>query len=172
MIPSTTNLGLIWPLTPNWVWGQILKWIFLEKIGYWPICLKNLSRLQKILNFATRVIFGRRKFDHVTYLREKLDWMPPENMYKFQTMVTAQKVLHHGEPVTLASMFTRNRDSANRNRNTRQDNLFQLKRPRLETGKRSFSYRAATLLNDLPPNLSQLPPSKFARSVKALLKSR
>ena len=41
---------------------------------------KNLSRLQKIPNFATRVIFGRRKFDHVSYLREKLDWMPPEHM--------------------------------------------------------------------------------------------
>ena len=162
---------------PDGVIKTIVTALVISRVNY---CLsvygngtkKNLSRLQKILNFATRVIFGRRKFDHVSYLREKLDWMPPEHMYKFQTMVTAQKALHHGEPVTLASMFTRNRDSANRNRNTRQDNLFQLKRPRLETGKRRFSYRAATLLNDLPPDLSQLPPSKFARSVKALLKSK
>ena len=63
--------------------------------------------LQNILNFATRVIFGRRKFDHVTDLREKPDWMPPENIYKFQTMVTAQKALHHGEPVALTPMPTK-----------------------------------------------------------------
>ena len=59
---------------------------------------KNLNRLQKILNFATRVIFGCRKFDHVTDLREKLNWMPPEYMYKLQTMATAHKAIHYGEP--------------------------------------------------------------------------
>ena len=32
---------------------------------------KNFDRLQKILNFAARVIFGRRKFDHVSDLRQK-----------------------------------------------------------------------------------------------------
>ena len=132
---------------------------------------KNLNRLQKILNFATRVIFGRRKFDHVTDLREKLNWMPPEFMYKLQTMATARKAIHYGEPVALASMFAKNRDSSTRDRNTRQDNLLQLQRPRLETGKRRFSYRAAELLNDLPPDLSQLPPSKFARAVKSLWKN-
>ena len=128
---------------------------------------KNFDRLQKILNFASRVIFGRRKFDHISGLRDKLGWLPPKAMSDYRTLVIAHKIMQHGEPEDLASMFTRNRDSANRNKNTRQDNLFQLKRPRLETGKRRFSYRAATLLNDLPPDLSQLPPSKFARSVKA-----
>ena len=161
---------------PDGVIKTIVTSLVISRVNY---CLsvygngtkKNLNRLQKILNFATRVIFGRRKFDHVTDLREKLNWMPPEYMYKLQTMATARKAIHYGEPVALASMFARNRDSSTRDRNTRQDNLLQLQRPRLETGKRRFSYRAAALLNDLPPELSQLPPSKFARAVKSLWKN-
>lgn len=161
---------------PDGVIKTIVTALVISRVNY---CLsvygngtkKNLNRLQKILNFATRVIFGRRKFDHVTDLREKLNWMPPEYMYKLQTMATAHKAIHYGEPVALASMFTKNRDSSTRDRNTRQDNLLQLQRPRLETGKRRFSYRAAALLNDLPPDLSQLPPSKFARAVKSLWKN-
>ena len=31
---------------------------------------QNLARVQKILNFAAKVIFGRRKYDHATDLRE------------------------------------------------------------------------------------------------------
>ena len=95
---------------------------------------KNFDRLQKILNFASRVIFGRRKFDHISGLRDKLGWLPPKAMSDYRTLVIAHKIMQHGEPEDLASMFTRNRDSANRNKSTRQDNLFQLKRPRLETG--------------------------------------
>ena len=35
---------------------------------------QNLARVQKILSFAAKVIFGRRKYDHATDLREKLGW--------------------------------------------------------------------------------------------------
>ena len=41
---------------------------------------KNFDRLQKILNFAARVIFGRRKFDHVSDLLTKLGWLSPRGM--------------------------------------------------------------------------------------------
>ena len=126
--------------------------------------LKNFDRLQKLLNFAARVIFGRRKFDHVSDLRDQLGWMTPETMATYQTLVTAQKAIQRGEPETLASLFTLN--SKIRWRSTRQDRLFHLPRPRLETGKRRFAYRAAALLNTLPTELIELPPASFARAAK------
>ena len=129
---------------------------------------KNFDRLQKILNFAARVIFGRRKFDHVSDLRDQLGWMTPAKMSDCQTLVTAQKAIQHREPEALASLFTHNREA--RAKCTRQDHLFHLPRPRLETGKRRFGYRAAALLNSLPPDLAQLPPARFARTVKARLR--
>ena len=85
---------------------------------------KNFQRIQKILNFAARVIFGRRKFDHVSDLRDQLGWMTPQTMADYQTVVTAQKAIQRGEPEALASLFTLNSDT--RLRSTRQDSQFHL----------------------------------------------
>ena len=128
---------------------------------------KNFDRLQKVLNFAARVIFGRRKFDHVSDLRTKLGWLSPRCMFAYQTLVIAHKAITRGEPEKLADLFITN--SAIRDRQSRQDHLFHLPRPRLETGKRRFGYRAAALLNSLPSQLLQLPPARFARPVKAAI---
>ena len=130
---------------------------------------KNFDRLQKILNFAARIIFGRRKFDHVSDLRDQLGWMAPKTMADYHTLVTAQKAIQRGEPEELATLFTLN--SKTRERSTRQDHLFHLPRPRLESGKRRFAYRAAALLNSLPAELAQLPPARFARAAKKRLQS-
>ena len=128
---------------------------------------KNFDRLQKILNFAARVIFGRRKFDHVSDLREKLGWLPPKAMSDYQTLVIAHKAMQRGEPEDLAALFVCNHNT--RDRHTRQDLLLHLPRPRLETGKRRFGYRAAALLNSLPPQVMQLAPTSFARAARTAL---
>ena len=105
--------------------------------------LKNFDRLQRVLNFAVRVIFGRRKFDHVSDLREQLRWMSPQQMSQAQTLSLAHKVLRLGEPDSLADSFIRCRDV--RQRSTRQDSLLHLPRPRTEAGRRRFAYRAPAL---------------------------
>ena len=129
---------------------------------------KNFDRLQKILNFAARVIFSRRKFDHVSHLRDQLGCMAPKTMADYHTLVTAHKAIHRGEPEEITTLFSKN--SKTRSRSTRQDHLFHLPRPRLESGKRRFAYRAAALLNTLPVELAQLPPARFARAVKKRFK--
>ena len=159
---------------PDGVLKTIVTALVISRVQY---CLtvygngsqKNFDRLQKILNFAARVIFGRRKFDHVSDLRDLLGWMPPKFMADYHTLITARKVTKHGEPQALASFFTSNSDA--RDRSTRQDHRFHLPRPRLETGKRRFGYRAAVLLNRLPADAVQLSTARFARTAKAALLS-
>ena len=155
---------------PDGVIKTIVTALILSRIRYClPVfgngTMKNFDRLQKIINFAARVIFGRRKFDHVSDLRDQLDWMAPKTMSDYQTLLTAHKAIQHNEPEELAALFTQNREV--RERGTRQDHLYHLPRPRLETGKRRFGYRAASLLNSLPAEIVKLPPVKFARTVKA-----
>ena len=114
-------------------------------------------------------MFGRRKFDHVSDLRNLLGWMPPKFLADYHTLMTARKVTKDGEPETLTSLFTSNSDA--RDRSTLQDLRFHLPRPRLETGKRRFGYRAATLLNRLSADAVELSTARFARTAKAALLS-
>ena len=94
-------------------------------------------------------------------------------MSDHQALVIAHKAIQRGEPEELAALFVTN--SAIRERQSRQDHLFHLPRPRLETGKRRFGYRAAALLNSqllnsqLPSQLLRQPPASFSRSVKAAI---
>ena len=37
---------------------------------------KNISKLQKIQNFAARIITNTRKFDHITPVLQELRWLP------------------------------------------------------------------------------------------------
>ena len=165
-----TGLSHVRHSLPDGILKTIVTSLVLSRVQY---CLtvygngskKNFDRIQKILNFAARVIFGRRKFDHVSDLREQLKWMTPTKMVDYQTMVTAHKAIRRREPEALAALFTLKRDA--RERSTRQDHLFHLPRPRLETGKRRFGYRAASLLNSLSQDILDLPPARFARAVKA-----
>lgn len=157
---------------PDGVLKTIVTALVISRVQY---CLpvygngpqKNLDRLQKIINFAARVIFGRRKFDHVSDLRDKLGWMSPKAMVDYQTLLTAQKIVRIGEPEALAALFVCNSDA--RKKSTRQDHLLSLPRSRLETGKRRFGHRAAALLNRLPADAIEQRPAKFARTAKAWL---
>ena len=88
-------------------------------------------------------------------------------MSDYQTLVIAHKAMQRGEPEDLAALFVCNHNT--RDRHTRQDLLLHLPRPRLETGKRRFGYRAAALLNSLPPQVMQLAPTSFARAARTAL---
>jgi len=47
---------------------------------------KNLAVIDKILNFAARVISGKRKFDHISAVRESLGWLIPSAMVLHQSL--------------------------------------------------------------------------------------
>ena len=40
----------------------------------------QLGRLQRLLNFCARVISGRRKYDHISYVLRELGWLTASNM--------------------------------------------------------------------------------------------
>ena len=128
---------------------------------------KKFDRIQKILNFAARVIFGRRKFDHVADLRERLRWMTSRQMPEVRTLAVAHQALRQGVPESLASLFVRCGET--RDRPTRQDEQLRLPRPRTEAGKRRFGYRAPALYDVLPAGFADMPQRSFARAVRAYL---
>ena len=125
---------------------------------------KNFARVQKILNFAAKVIFGRGKFDHVADLRERLGWLDAPKLADYSTICLTHKVLQSGEPVSLAAALRHNAEL--RQRTTRQDSLLNVPRSRTEAGKRRFCSRAPALHNELPLDLASLSGRRFQRALK------
>ena len=126
--------------------------------------VKNLDKIQKILNFSARVISGRRKFDHISDVQRELGWLSAPDLVRCHTLMLAHKVLRHGEPEELAGLFSRCRDV--RDRRTRQDDALRAPRCRTACGQRRFAYRAASLYNELPTDITDRPAASFCRALR------
>ena len=126
----------------------------------------NDARLMKIVNFATRVITGLAKFDHVSSARSDLGLRTPRQMCDSRTVVIAQKVCAMKEPEDLAQLFSTFADARQCERATRQDRDLRPPKTRTAAGQRSFAYRAASLLNALPENVRRLEPAAFKRAAR------
>ena len=127
-----------------------------------------LGCIEKIINFAARVVSGRRKYDHVADVREALGWLSASDLAAHDTLVFLHKVICKEEPAAIAQIFQRNEER--RERSTRQDSKFSLPRNRTEAGKRRFGYRAAMLYNSLPVEVKSATSKHFILSLKLHLK--
>ena len=120
----------------------------------------------KIVNFATRVVTGLRKFDQVSNARSDLSLRTPRQMCDSRTAVIAQKVYAIGEPEHLAQLFSTFSDVRQCERATRRDQDLCRPQTRTAAGQRSFAYRATSLLNAIPENVRRLEPAAFKRAAK------
>ena len=121
----------------------------------------NMRRLQKILNFALRVVSGRRKFDHISDVREELGWPTARQLYNQHSLCSLHKLLTTGEPQALATQIRAN--SSLRSRSTRQDTDLALPRVRTEAGKRRLLYSTVQAYNALPLELRSKSLASFKR---------
>ena len=124
----------------------------------------NLSRIQKIINYSAKVIFGRKKFDPVSDLLQKLDWLSAGDLVRHSTITLIHKVLSSGEPVALASEIRTVADV--HDRPTRQDSDLYIPWSNTNMGKRRFLARGPDLYNALPDSLTDLPVVPFRRALK------
>ena len=130
----------------------------------------NHRKLQKVINFCARVIAGRRKYDHISDILNGPDWFTSRQLADFHSMTLAHRTIKWGEPVSLASLFSRNCDV--RHRQTRQDGLLHLPRIRSEAGRRQYAYRGPHLYNTIPAQLTPLGVTSFKRRLRVLMKER
>ena len=70
-----------------------------------------MNRLQNMLNFAAKVIYGRPKFDKVSDLLSDLCWMTCEQLYTCHALsilynVSTYKIIRSGEPEALVCALT------------------------------------------------------------------
>ena len=56
---------------------------------------KNQRRIQKLINFAVRVISGKRKFDHISDVRDSLRWLGAPSLAQCLLPMPAPKSTHY-----------------------------------------------------------------------------
>ena len=64
-----------------------------------------MQRLQKFLNFALRVISGRRKFDHISDVRGELGWPTARQLYEYHSLFFLHKIRCTEKPEALFSQL-------------------------------------------------------------------
>ena len=151
---------------PSHLLPTLVNALFLSHVRL-PGCLwkwvgKNIQRLKKIMNFALRAVSGRRKFDHVSDVREELGWPTARQLYELHSLSFLHKIRCTGEPEALSSQLQVN--SVLRSRTTRQDADLALPRVRTEAGRRRLLFNTVQSYNRLPPEIRNLPLGSFKLS--------
>ena len=131
----------------------------------------TIAKLQKLFNFAARVVSGRRRSDHISDVLKTLNWLNVQRHTMYFDMCLLHKVLRESEPEDLRSQLSYN--SEHTTRVTRHSNHLALPRPRNNHGKRAYSYRAVSLYNRfaIDEGIASLTVPVFKRCLKELLKN-
>ena len=104
----------------------------------------ELKRLQRLQNSCARLIYGRRKYDHVSDLFSKLHWLPIKQRIIFKLLLFVLKIFLGMAPQYLETSVTI-LDFDNR--------ILLVPRVKTAYGDRAFSVAAPRLWNALPTNL-------------------
>ena len=131
---------------------------------------KNISKPQKVQNFACRMITGKRKFDHITPALRELRWLPVTRFLKYTLGVLAFKCVKGLAPSYLCHRF-KTRDCVHE-RNTRYKNNLNIPTYKSASRQCTLLYRATSFWNSLPCEIrgcDNLPI--FKRHLKEFLSS-
>jgi len=111
---------------------------------YYGINNSLLTKLQMVQNSAARMVFGRRRSEHVTDLIKNLHWLKVRERIYFKVILMVFKCIHGTAPEYLCNMLIR----------ISTHNVLLIE-PRVKShfGERSFHKCAPKLWNNLPSDL-------------------
>ena len=116
-----------------------------------------LHKIQKLINFAARIVTGFRKHQHITPALNSLEWPRIEALVARRDLLKVFKALRCDDsPVAIRSLFTQRSDTSLRETRASERGDLQLPRCRLSATQRAFPYRAARAWNDLSPAVREL----------------
>lgn len=134
--------------------------------------VRQLNRLQSVLNTAARLVYSARKTEHVTPLLRELHWLRVPQRIEFRLAVLTYRCLNGTAPQYLADGLLRVTDISSRSR-LRSASTVQLHVPRSKhktIGDRAFPVAAARVWNSLPSSItSSSSLLQFRRSLKTEL---
>ena len=126
-------------------------------LSVWASASGNqLKRIQKLLHFATRVVTGARRTDHMSPVLRSLGWLDIRDAISERDCTRVFRALNNPDaPRAMHRLVTRRRDTVSRDTRLARSDQLELPRVRLAATQRIFSYHAATSWNLLPEDVLQ-----------------
>ena len=109
---------------------------------------KTLHTLQRVQNYAARLILRFGRSEHITPVLYYLHWLPVELRVDYKMLLYTYKAFYDHAPPYICDMITKYKPR----RQLRSSDKCMLVVPKIRTkgyGARSFLYASATLLNEL-----------------------
>ena len=129
---------------------------------------KNIEKLQKVQNFAGRIVCNIQKYDHVSPAMRQLNWLPIKQQLVYKDTVMAYKCLNKLAPPYLCDKFVKRSELYSRQ--TRNNNQLDIPLFRTASGQRTFYYRAVKIWNSLENELREIQSIRlFKRKLKTYL---
>ena len=117
-----------------------------------------------MINFAARVVSGRRKFEHISDVVDELGWLSAKQQVAYSTLMLTHGILTTDEPESVRARFRFNRDTVMRN--TRQSDHLRLTKARTNWGKNTFVNRASELYNKYALDCAHLSAARFRTEMR------
>jgi len=109
----------------------------------------NVRKLQKIQNFAARILTGTRKYEHVTPVLNNLRWLSVPAMLALYNAILTFKCLRGLAPMYPGLRF--NTRASVHGRNTRKKDMLDIPAFNTAAGQRSFLYPAVKIAGTCSP---------------------
>lgn len=112
-----------------------------------------LAKVQKLQNFAAKIVDGRaKKYDHVTHILKDLKWLTIKDKIFHDTGVAIFKYLNNLHPDHLLNLPTVNNIT---NSSTRQQNNLFVPKVNTDNGERSLYVMGPKVWNSLPSDVKK-----------------
>ena len=126
----------------------------LSRLDYCNALFKNMNnyqfdKLQRLQNFAAKVVLGKSLYDHITPCLIELHWLPVKFRIDYKIAVLTFKCLNGLAPQYLSDLIHVYVPS--RSLRSASQNLLETKLTKFKTlGDKSFSFTAPCIWNSLP----------------------
>ena len=134
---------------------SLMVLLVLSKLDYGNALLSGLSldqlnKLQKVQNHAAKIIFKKKKTDHVTPLLKSLHWLPVKERIDYKIDCLIFKCLNDLAPQYLRNLLHLKQTSRHL-RSANDKTLLLIPTTKLKSfGDRSFQYYGPFIWNTLP----------------------
>ena len=134
--------------------------------------LKQTQRLQKIQNWAARLVDGAMRYSHATPLLNKLHWLPITVRVEFKILLLTHRALNGQAPNYIGHCVSRRQ--LVRALRSSEHSLLCVPRTRRHWGDRAFSVATPSIWNALPHHLtlSSMTTAAFKLKLKTYLFTR